>query len=356
MSDKPLIIHYIHDFGIGGAQSILLELFYAINKYSEYKQIVITKKISSQRAAINAKSYGVEVVELKNKKFHKFILSKKPCMLVYHKLFRSDTSIYEKLYSKVPIVVVNHTYTTDKVWSKIKRCNYIVAVCQSMLNAIAKNRSVCKGGMKMILNGVNADRYYDIKAIKRQERSALITGRINRFGKWKYSNGWIKWCLRLELPKRMIHEYIGSGPLFKKAKKCLDKHKYKYRRNHVFLKGSISSMEEKISILKSWDVFLYETNEQEGLSVSILEALSCGIPVVCSNHFGNKEIIEDGVNGYVFKSRDHAKEILSSLCDSTNLENLKRTTKKHYKDNKLDARYMAEKYIKLLESIKIKNG
>jgi len=350
---KPIIIHYISEFDTGGAQSILLELFYAINKYSDYKQIVLTGKVGSQRARSNASSYGVELIELKDKKFDQVILSKKPCFVIYHKLFHSNTNIYQKVYSKVPIIVVNHTYTMSKVWSKIKRCDYIVCVCQSMLNGVAKNRKLCKGGMYKIMNGVNAERYQDIKAKKRHEEKILITGRVNTFNKWKYSNGWIKWCSKVQLPKTMVHEYIGDGPLFKRAKKY--NAGIKQSRNRVVLRGLITSFEEKISIMKSWDAFLYEINEQEGLSVSVLESLVCGIPVICSNHFGNKEVIEDGVNGYVFENKNHAKDILTELCnDPDKLAKLKQTTKEHFRDKKLDAKYMAQEYIDLLEKIKIK--
>jgi glycosyltransferase involved in cell wall biosynthesis len=350
---KPIIIHYISEFDTGGAQSILLELYYAIDKYSEYKQIVYTRKIGSVRARQNAHSYGVELVELKDKKFAKHILTHKPCFLIYHKLFHSDTNIYQKLYSRIPIIVINHTFTMSKVWSKIKRCNYIVSVCKSMSNGIAKNRKLCKGNMATIFNGVNRERYLPIKARKRREIDNLITGRVNTFNKWKYSDGWIKWCSKVKLPKPMVHEYIGNGPFFKRARKYLSR--IKNSRNHVALKGSITSFEEKISIMKSWDLFLYEINEQEGLSVSVLESLACGVPVICSNHFGNKEIIENGVNGYIFQNKNHAKDIMTELCESpVKLAKLKETTKIHFKEKHLDAKYMAKSYIQLLEKIKLK--
>ena len=44
----------------------------------------------------------------------------------------------------------------------------------------------------------------------------------------------------------------------------------------------------------------------EGLSNSILEAMSAGVPVVATNVGGNPEIVEDGVTGLLVPARDSA--------------------------------------------------
>jgi len=103
--------------------------------------------------------------------------------------------------------------------------------------------------------------------------------------------------------------------------------------------------------MKDWDIFLYETIRDEGISMAILESLACGVPVICSNNYGNKEIIEEGINGYVFKDKKHAEKILNHLITNPKeLAKLKETTKKHFIEN-LDARHMAYQYIKVIEEI-----
>jgi glycosyltransferase involved in cell wall biosynthesis len=72
------------------------------------------------------------------------------------------------------------------------------------------------------------------------------------------------------------------------------------------------------------------------------------VPVVCSNHFGNKEIIKNGVNGYVFKSYDHLKDILSDLLSNPQkLLDLKISTRKHFIEH-IDIRHSIDKYLKLI--------
>ncbi|RDI45705.1 glycosyltransferase EpsD [Falsibacillus pallidus] len=39
---------------------------------------------------------------------------------------------------------------------------------------------------------------------------------------------------------------------------------------------------------------------REGLPVNIMEAMACGLPVICSNNRGHRELVVDGENGYLF--------------------------------------------------------
>jgi len=43
----------------------------------------------------------------------------------------------------------------------------------------------------------------------------------------------------------------------------------------------------------------------EGLSLAVLEAMSCGLPIVASNISGNIDIVKHGVNGYLLEPSDH---------------------------------------------------
>ena len=47
---------------------------------------------------------------------------------------------------------------------------------------------------------------------------------------------------------------------------------------------------------KSADVFVFPSY-QEGLPVALMEAMACGLPVICSNIRGNTDLIENGVSG-----------------------------------------------------------
>ena len=48
------------------------------------------------------------------------------------------------------------------------------------------------------------------------------------------------------------------------------------------------------------DVFVFPSF-REGLSVSVMEAMASGLPIVCSRIRGNTDMVEDGVNGYLME-------------------------------------------------------
>lgn len=49
------------------------------------------------------------------------------------------------------------------------------------------------------------------------------------------------------------------------------------------------------------------SSKQEGLPVNVMEAIYCGLPVVATNCRGNRDLIEDGKNGYVVELNDSAE-------------------------------------------------
>ena len=58
-----------------------------------------------------------------------------------------------------------------------------------------------------------------------------------------------------------------------------------------------------IEILKLSDIFAFPS-KREGLSVSLMEAMAAGLPVVCSEIRGNIDLIKDGEGGYVISKND----------------------------------------------------
>lgn len=53
------------------------------------------------------------------------------------------------------------------------------------------------------------------------------------------------------------------------------------------------------------DMFLF-SSRQEGLSVSVMEAMACGLPIVASAIRGNTDLIDDGRGGFLVASDDAA--------------------------------------------------
>lgn len=67
-----------------------------------------------------------------------------------------------------------------------------------------------------------------------------------------------------------------------------------------------------IEICKMSDIFVFPS-KREGLSVSLMEAMVCRLPVVCSRTRGNTDLIEDGKGGYLC-NLEKATEFSQAIC------------------------------------------
>jgi len=63
-------------------------------------------------------------------------------------------------------------------------------------------------------------------------------------------------------------------------------------------------------LLNAADIFVFPSFH-EGMPVAALEAMACGLPLVCSKIRGNVDIVKDGENGFLFEPEDYITLALS---------------------------------------------
>jgi glycosyltransferase involved in cell wall biosynthesis len=97
--------------------------------------------------------------------------------------------------------------------------------------------------------------------------------------------------------KDICFELAGEGPEFENISERI----YRYGLQDVFrLKGFMENMSE---FYKGLDLYI-NTSLHEGFPMSVLEALSHGVPVVAPNEGGIKEVVTDGLQGFLIEGRD----------------------------------------------------
>lgn len=77
-------------------------------------------------------------------------------------------------------------------------------------------------------------------------------------------------------------------------------------KDKVILAGYRSDIPD---ILHAADLFVFPSFH-EGLPVSALEAMACGLPLICSKIRGNVDIVKDGENGFLFAPEDSITLVL----------------------------------------------
>lgn len=101
-------------------------------------------------------------------------------------------------------------------------------------------------------------------------------------------------------------------------------------------------------ILSDYDVFAL-TSFSEGLSFSLIEAQSVGLPAVVTAVGGNTEVIQDGVNGYLVPSNDEeaVAEALFKLYTDTEKRRLMSRNAINIVRKKFEISTMVERYEKI---------
>ena len=97
--------------------------------------------------------------------------------------------------------------------------------------------------------------------------------------------------------KNIYYVICGSGPLIESHKELA---KSLGVDDRVIFAGYRTDV---INFYKIADIFLFPSF-REGLPVALMEAMACGLPVICSNIRGNIDLIVDGEGGYMYLSDD----------------------------------------------------
>lgn len=112
---------------------------------------------------------------------------------------------------------------------------------------------------------------------------------------------------------RFEWNHIGDGPLESTLKNLAEKKLSKKENVSFNFIGNLSN--EKVYKFyedNKIDVFI-NVSESEGVPVSIMEAMSCHIPIIAPNVGGISDMIENGANGYLLSKKCEVEEIVESL-------------------------------------------
>ena len=139
---------------------------------------------------------------------------------------------------------------------------------------------------------------------------------------------------------------VGDGVLRESFEKMIKE--FNIEKN-IFLLGWRRDIS---NILNSSDVFVM-TSLWEGLPISTIEALSCGLVTIVNDVDGQREIVKDGINGFLIKPYDikSAEEKILMLCNDNKLKDRLSQNARNSIDETFSINYIIKEHEKLYISI-----
>lgn len=97
---------------------------------------------------------------------------------------------------------------------------------------------------------------------------------------------------------------------------------------------------------------MISTSRYEGVSNSILESMSKGVPIIATKNYGNIELIENNITGILtsFKIEDIIESIVNLYNDKDKLSYLSNNSMKYIKKER-SVEDMIDKYLNIIEKV-----
>ncbi|BBC23592.1 glycosyltransferase family 4 protein [Pseudanabaena sp. ABRG5-3] len=155
----------------------------------------------------------------------------------------------------------------------------------------------------IIPNGVDSDRYSPGPSnIKEELKADVLFLYQGRLAAEKNVEALLKAWRKCRMPKGCKLAIVGTGPLLAGLKAF-----YGNDPSIVWM-GYIADEQRRIEILRGTDVFILPSLV-EGLSLSLLEAMSCGVACIATDVGADGEVVEKGA-GIILDSH----KVTSQLC------------------------------------------
>ncbi len=239
----------------------------------------------------------------------------------------------------------------DVIAFALSKSDVVTSVSQAMATE-AEGKYGLNKKVQVIYNFVNiqppAKTPEDLKDVFGANDSNIIT-HISNFRQVKRIEDVIRVFNKINKKVDSKLLLIGDGPEQRAAHKLAVKLNVS---NKIHFLGLQSSIEKLLAIS---DLFLLPS-EKENFSLSALEAMSCGVPVIATQVGGMAEMIDSGKDGYLFDVGDidgMAEAGIKLLDDKDSYKKISSAAQKKAKEG-FSPEIIVPQYEKLYESV-IKN-
>lgn len=353
-TSKIVVLHLVHNLNVGGAELALLQYIQALG-FVDYEHHVycvgldglVRQKIEKLGVPVN---FGVNRMSIKRpikfakslfflvKSLLKFIRKNGVRLIQSHSGEANQLGVligkisgipsFPTIHSTNPFVNKSKFYDLRGYLHKfingiIYRCADRVIVVSGTIKQIIKEHYKLKDDKIIILqNGIIFNQNPSSNLVKSEEEFFCEQNKfkilaVGRLVPWKGFDVLVKSiaCLIDNGPGEVLVLIVGEG----KDRSRLEQLILELNLDrHVKLLGL---RDDIINLMKFSDVMVMPSH-YEGLSLAMIEAMACGLPVIASNVPGLKDHIDHGRNGLLFPAKDYEK-LASCIFDLANNKELR---------------------------------
>lgn len=359
---KINIAYILPSLDVGGSEIKVIDLVTGLNK-DLFNPIIITIT-KPGKLAESALNLGVKVICVNKKsKIDFFVSSRISKVLKEHNVdivhvFTSTGKLWGRLggiSAKTKYIISTEESLfrnkfTDRLLEKIfiKKTSLIIANSKGSLDSASSATKISKDKYLLIYNGVKLDDYKSAKNLNLLGKAnEMIIICVARFDERKRIDLLID-CMPLVISKvnaRLV--LVGNGNEESKLKSQVNRLRLSDKVDFLGFRNDVANL------LKEADLFVLPSDE-EGFGNVIVEAMASGVAVIASSVGGIPEVIDDNVNGILFKKG--SKEELSNAIIKVLSDNSKRLSlinNAYIKIEKFSNKNMINKhqdaYIKLMK-------
>jgi len=335
-NQRETILHLIETSDVGGAEKVMIDLACGLEKRGFHSIACLRKEGMLYDELVKR---GVETYVLEENGFFDLgflvklvmiVIKKKVSIIHAHEFLMNVYGTIVGMISATPVVITLHgkLYYVDKWWRRLalrfaSLFSQLTCVSEDLQCYVSKELQIPYNRIKTIYNGIDTkirvrgNNYSLIKTELGIRDGYKIVGTVANLNPIKghiYLLRAIPTIIQ-EYPK-IIFLFVGKG---EEEQKLRSEAMNLGISDYVRYLGFRSDVPELLSLM---DIFVLPSLS-ECLPLSVLEAMAFSIPAVVTNVGGNREIIDDGVTGYVVPAGDPerlAEKILLLLRDKKNAE------------------------------------
>ncbi len=315
MNNPLKIAQFIDTLGVGGAETMLIRLAEAIHS-SEHQVVVFhfgNPYISQQTKALGIEEVIIPYLELYKSVLTIFQFSKKLAQLLNeHKIDILHSHLYGSItgayfgcwkYNIPHLGTLHDKYMVEERLGRglllrlTQSLNTQLVTVSKDMQAFYENYIPLSKKINCIYNGFDPESDSSSQQHIIQTTGSTTATKVVSVGRLiplKRHKEQISAMAALLQNNNIELFIVGGGDEYENLSNHI---KALSLEKKVFLLGERTDV---ATILDDADIFTL-TSASEGLSCSIIEALSAGLPCVVSNVGGNKELIEHGENGFVYE-------------------------------------------------------